>query len=55
MPQVTITPHVAACSQRAVRALRDGVVASALRALRREPQQNIVNGVASVAAAAGKN
>ncbi|MBA2479500.1 MAG: C-terminal binding protein [Planctomycetes bacterium] len=54
MPQVVITPHVASVSPRAVKALRDGVVASALRALRREPQLNIVNGVPATAAAAAK-
>jgi D-3-phosphoglycerate dehydrogenase len=52
MPQVAVTPHVASCSVRAVRALREGAANAAARALRREPMINVVNGVATAAAAA---
>jgi D-3-phosphoglycerate dehydrogenase / 2-oxoglutarate reductase len=50
LPNLTITPHVASCSPRAVQALRDGVIARALRAVRGEALVDVVNGVPAQAA-----
>jgi D-3-phosphoglycerate dehydrogenase len=54
LPQVIITPHAASCSVRAASALRQGVIAHALRAVRGEPARDVVNGVRSAASAAGR-
>ncbi len=51
LPQVLMTAHIASVSPRAVKALREGAVAVAVRALTGKPAQNVVNGV--VASAGG--
>ena len=45
MPNVILTAHIASASPPAVRKLRESATGLALKAVRGEPLQNIVNGV----------
>jgi D-3-phosphoglycerate dehydrogenase len=45
LAQVTITPHIASVSVKAVRALREAVANTVARSVRGEPLPNVVNGV----------
>jgi D-3-phosphoglycerate dehydrogenase len=45
MPNVILTPHIASASPAAVKKLREAAANLALKAVRREPLTNIVNGV----------
>jgi D-3-phosphoglycerate dehydrogenase len=45
LPNVVLAPHIASCSVRAVKKLRESVAQLALKAVRGEALPNIVNGV----------